>query len=132
MALEDYKTDIYRCYKCGGCLISSLALPSCPSGERFGFLAYYARGRVDVAYGLLNKQLDLSEKLIHIIYSCADCKTCEDACTEQTSVRNLDIILEMKREAVEKGFLPPEIRDFLTNIDRYGNPYKEPLEERGK
>jgi Fe-S oxidoreductase len=38
----------------------------------------------------------------------------------------------MKREAVERGLLPPEIRDFLKNIDRYGNPYVQGVEERGK
>jgi len=106
MALEDFKKDIYRCNKCGGCLSGcETSMPSCPSGERFGFMSYYAR---------------------------ADCKTCEDICTEQTSVRNLDIIMELKHEAVERGFVPPEIRDFLKNIDRYGNPYKEQAENREK
>jgi Fe-S oxidoreductase len=133
MALKDFSTDIYRCFKCGGCLLEHGSfMPGCPSGERFGFLAYYARGRMDIAYALVQNKLTFSPNTLHILYSCADCKVCENACREQTSVRTLEVILEMKREAVENGLLPPEIRDFLKNIDRYGNPYLQSAEERGK
>ena len=132
MALEDFKEDIDRCLKCGACLYGYHTwMPSCPSGERYGFMSYYARGRIDMAYGLLAKQINWNAKLNHILYSCADCKTCENACTEQTSVKTLDIILEMKKEAVERGSVPVEIRDFLENVYKFGNPYAKSRKKRG-
>jgi len=33
---------------------------------------------------------------------------------------------------VNKGIIPPPVRDYLKNINISGNPYKEPAEERGK
>ena len=133
MSLEEFNRDIMRCFKCGGCTFGyGSFMPSCPSGERYGFMSYYARGRIDMAYALLNKKLDWSEKLLHILYSCVDCKMCADMCTEQTSVRNLDVIMEMKHEAIEGGSVPVEIRDYLESVDRYGNPYNKSRQKRGE
>ena len=33
---------------------------------------------------------------------------------------------------VNKGIIPPPVRDYLKNINTSGNPYKEPANERGK
>jgi len=95
-------------------------------------MSYYARGRVDLAYALLNKKINWSDKLSQILYACADCKMCEDMCTEDNSVRNLDVIMELKHEAVERGSVPPKIRDFLASINKYGNPYHKPQQKRGE
>ena len=131
MALEDYSENIDLCLKCGACLFGYHTwMPSCPSGERYGFMPYYARGRMDMAYGLLTQEIGWSDKLKHILYSCTDCKTCENVCTEQTSVKNLDIILEMKNQAVDRGSVPSEIRFFLENVYKYGNPYAKPRRKR--
>jgi len=133
MALKDFKRDIFRCDKCGGCIIGyGSFMPSCPSGERFGLMAYYARGMVDLAYGLLTDKINWSDKLSNIVYACADCKMCETMCTENTAVRNLDVIMELKHEAVERGSIPLKIRDFLEGIDKYGNPYQKSRQKRSE
>jgi Fe-S oxidoreductase len=133
MSLEEYKADIYHCIKCGACRTGyGSFLPICPSGEKYGFNSYYAQGRLDLAKALLENRIEWSEKLLHRLYTCTDCNACHEMCYQQTSIRPTKVIREMKYLAVERGILPPGIRDFLKSIALYGNPYKANAEDRGR
>jgi Fe-S oxidoreductase len=58
------------------------------------------------------------------------------ACTEQCPVDYKDYILKvfgaLREGSVERSLVPLEVRNFLENIQNFGNPFKEPRKERGR
>ena len=133
MSLEEYRSEIYRCAKCALCTQEwGTFMPTCPPAVRFGFESYYLMGRIEIARGFLDGTLDKkSENLSKIIYTCTECKACEEQCYTITGMKLLECTAELKSTLVEAGLTPPKIRDFLENIDRQGNPYGEPRGKRG-
>lgn len=133
MSLDEYKQDIYHCCKCGMCRTGyGTFMPTCPSGEQFGFNSYYAEGRLDIAMGLLENTIMWSDRVAHRIFTCTDCMACQKNCYDQTSMKPLDVIRELRRELIERGLAPPKLRDFLENISKFGNPYGVMQKNRGK
>jgi len=131
--LLDYKEDIYHCLKCGACRIAYDAFaPICPSGLKYGFDSYYAIGRVELARALLEGRLEIEPDMMRRIYSCTSCGGCDEQCNPAVGISPLRIIEEIKFEGIEKGLIPPEVRDFLKAINIHGNPYLQPQSERGK
>ena len=66
------------------------------------------------------------------VYTCTSCGACDVQCNPAVGVGPLGVIEELKYEAIEKGLIPPEVRDFLKSMNVHGNPYLQPAEERGK
>jgi Fe-S oxidoreductase len=58
------------------------------------------------------------------------------ACVEQCPVAYKDYIVEifraLRQEFVERSLVPPQVRDFLENVYKHGNPWKEPMKKRGE
>ncbi len=132
MSLEDYKEIVHLCRLCGNCRqAGSTYLPCCPAGERFSFDEYYSRGKSIIAKGLLNGDLSWSQSIANSVYRCTLCA----ACVEQCPVSYKDYILEvyhaLREEFVERSLVPKEIRNFLEDIQRFGNPFREAKKKRG-
>lgn len=131
--LEKYKDTIYHCLKCGACRLAyHVYAPICPSGIKFGFDSHYAIGRISLARAVLDGDLDISPELMRRIYTCTSCGACDEQCHDAVGVDPLQVIEEFKYEAVEKGMIPPEVRDFLKHMNVHGNPYLLPPEDRAK
>ena len=131
--LEEYKEYIYHCLKCGACRSAfGVYGPTCPSGERFGFDSYYAIGRLAIARGVMEGQLELNQQLAQRIFTCVSCAACDEQCSPAMGLKPVRVIEELKACMVEEGVVPAKVRDFLENIQRYGNPYGEPQSGRGK
>ena len=131
--LSDYRDTIYHCLKCGACRLAyEVSMPMCPSGIKFGFDSYYAIGRVSLARAILDGEVGIDSNLMRRVYTCTSCGACDEQCHEAIGVDPLRIIEELKYEAVEKGMIPPEVRDFLKSMNIHGNPYLLPAAERGK
>lgn len=134
MALSDYVREIYHCAKCALCTQAwGVFLPICPVGEKFGFEAYFAHGRMEVARGLLEGVLNAgnSPRLGQVIFSCVGCGGCEIQCYPITGIRPLKVIEALKSEAIERFLAPPMVREYLQNVHRYRNPWKMDQERRG-
>lgn len=67
---------------------------------------------------LLDNVLDM-----HAIWACTTCRACMEMCP--VYVEQMDMIIEMRRGIIESGETPPDIRDFLTNIQKQKNPWGE-------
>jgi len=80
----------------------------------------------------LTKQIEWSEHLADIIYSCATCNNCVEECIQKFNLYLVDIFIAARGEMVEQGLVPPTVRDYLKNIQLSGNPYRLPAEDRGK
>ena len=131
--LTDYRSTIYHCLKCGACKQAfDIYMPICPSGMKYGFDSHYAIGRISLARAIIDGEINLDTALMHRVYTCTHCGACDEQCHDAVGVDPLRVIQELKYEAVDKGLIPPEVRDYLKNMNVYGNPYMLPAEDRGK
>jgi Fe-S oxidoreductase len=131
--LADYRDTIYHCLKCGACKQAyEIYMPICPSGMKYGFDSHYAIGRISLARAILDEEIKLDADVMQRIYTCTNCGACDEQCHDAVGVDPLQVIQELKYEAVEKGLIPPEVRDYLKHMNVYGNPYMLPAADRGK
>jgi len=131
--LADYRNTIYHCLKCGACRHAyEIYMPICPSGMKYGFDSHYAIGRISLARAVIDEEVKLDADVMRRIYTCTSCGACDEQCHDAVGVDPLQVIEEFKCEAVEKGLIPPEVRDYLKHMNVYGNPYLLPAEDRGK
>lgn len=131
MALIDYR-DRLTCTRCGQCrhFVESWAR-SCPSGTKYIAEPYYSSGRAWIAEALLEGRVELSQTLSRYIYACAMCRACTEMCPIDYRNHAMEVVEALRAESVDRGVVPPTVRDFLKNIRTNGNPWKEPQAERG-
>jgi Fe-S oxidoreductase len=99
--------------------------------QRFfgGIETFSAKGRLLVSKGLLNGELEASDRAVDILYSCTSCGQCYDQLGEGTLEIN-NAIIRARKEAVERGRGPKHCKIALENIQREGNPLGMPKEDR--
>lgn len=131
--LSDFAETISHCLKCGACKTAfGPFMTICPSGLKYGFESHFAIGRVEIAKAVLDGRLELNANLMKRVYSCTSCGGCDQQCGSTVGVFPLQVIEELKYEAITKGLIPPPVRDFLKNISRHGNPFLEDQGKRGE
>ncbi|MBE9547467.1 MAG: (Fe-S)-binding protein [Proteobacteria bacterium] len=124
---------IHRCFRCGYCkLTGDYDDFNCPAYRKFRFETYAPGGRMWLIRAWLNDEIKNSKRFQEILFSCATCANCVKHCVFPFSEDLVNIFIAAREEMVNKGSIPPEVRDYLKNISTNGNPYKEPAEERGK
>jgi Fe-S oxidoreductase len=80
----------------------------------------------------LNREIGTAPRLAEILFSCATCGNCVEHCVfPQFKGDLLNAIIAGREELVERGAVPPGVRDFFKAVQSYGNPYKLPAAERG-
>jgi Fe-S oxidoreductase len=99
--------------------------------QRFfgGVETHSAKGRLLVSKGLLNGELEASDKVVDILYSCTSCGQCYDQLGEGTLEIN-NAIVRARKEIVENGMGPRHCRVALENIRGEGNPMGMPGDDR--
>lgn len=133
MSLKDYKNIVHLCRLCGNCRQSGTTyLPCCPAGERFGLDEYYSRGKSVIAKGLLDGNLTWSQSIANSVYRCTLCAACVEQCPVEYKDHILNVYGALREEFVERSLVPKEIRNFLEDMQRFGNPFKESREKRGE
>jgi Fe-S oxidoreductase len=133
MGEPEFREAVYSCLSCGSCTSSVDGLGAiCPSGERFGFLAFYARGFAQIARMLVEGKLDWNRRVAEHFYTCSLCGACVRQCGSAYKDNILDVHRMVRRELVERGIVPSKVKDFLENIYKHGNPWGEPRRKRGE
>lgn len=128
-----YEDIVHRCFRCGYCKFTSDYLDfNCPSYRKFFFESYSPGGRMWLIRAWLNDEIQNSDRLQEILFSCATCANCVEHCVFTFSDDLVNIFIAAREEMVNQGIIPPAVRDYLKNINISGNPYKEPADERGK
>lgn len=129
-----YKDAIHRCFRCGYCKFPNnwIDVNNCPAYARFRMETYSCGGRLWLVRAWVNGEIDWSEHFAQIIYSCTACKNCEQQCPLRFNVDIVDMIIAAKSEMVERGSIPPAVKEFLENIQRQGNPYGNARTKRGE
>lgn len=114
---------MYKCTRCGDCRdkFTDLEPYICPAREHTGgFEPYYARGRIQVARGILEGRLRYSERLGETLFSCFCCGNCEKTCGG--GIESVDITRAMRSDLIDAGVKPPiGIEQIASNIARTHN-----------
>jgi glycolate oxidase len=110
--LADLRGAVSACLKCNECTYG-------PWPENYTFCPTYARGKtftasagglLTLAKAILNGQLDYSESLADVAYSCAACGACDGKCVIVRSINPdmalSDILRLFRYELVKLGLVP--------------------------
>jgi Fe-S oxidoreductase len=132
MALEDYRDLLHLCRLCGNCRQAGTTYQAiCPAGERFGFDAYYSRGRAILAQKLLDGEVPWSASVAQVIYRCSMCGGCVEQCPVEYRDHILDIFLALRAACIDRSLISPAVQRFLESVYATGNPWKAQPEKRG-
>ncbi|MFW9906724.1 MAG: (Fe-S)-binding protein [Candidatus Thorarchaeota archaeon] len=127
----DYADQIHRCFRCGYCKFpSNFTDFNCPSYNRFRFESYSTGGRLWLIWAWAKGEIEWSEHLANVVFSCAACRNCVERCPMRFNDDIVDWIISARSDMVEKGLIPPLVGEFLDNIYNYGNPWGMPRNER--
>ena len=133
MALQNYHNIIHRCFRCGYCKLAiNYSQINCPSYSRFRFETYSPGGMMWLIEAWIKRKIKWSESFAKILYSCTACNNCVKQCKFPFSSDIVNIILAAREQMVEDGLVLPLLARFFRNIETYGNPFREPREERNK
>ncbi|MHA2200017.1 MAG: (Fe-S)-binding protein [Candidatus Thorarchaeota archaeon] len=138
--VEELKRQVYRCTRCGWCRASpNIVCPVYESDIPFEHNA--ARGKIALARGVIEGQLQLTDELVRDAFTCTSCGNCQEHClsyhpyktgalTGEPVIDPVETIELFKNYVVEhEGALPihKEIHDC---VKQEGNPFGEPASKR--
>jgi Fe-S oxidoreductase len=128
-----FKDLIHRCFRCGYCKFPAnwTDVNNCPPYARFRMETYSCGGRLWLTRTWLNAQIEWTEHLAEILYSCTTCRNCEIKCPLHFNVDIVNMVVAARAEMVETGRLPAGVKSFLENIELQGNPYGASRAKRG-
>ena len=130
--MQNYASQIHRCFRCGYCKFpSDYSSFNCPSYRRFKFDSYSTGGRLWLIYAWLKGEIEWSEHLAEILYTCTTCKNCVEECPMKFAPNIVDWIVEARSDMVEKGKVLPPVARFFEGVYGYGNPFKQLRSDRG-
>lgn len=72
---------------CGMCRFDFLGTGLCPSGKKYGYVAYWPQGRMQIFKSLMSGKVKPTKKLIEIANSCTLCGICDKQCNFATQLR---------------------------------------------
>ncbi|MDP2744336.1 MAG: (Fe-S)-binding protein, partial [Dehalococcoidia bacterium] len=138
LVLENHRYDADRCIRCGGCKwVDHIYMGhprwgvKCPSIARYLFDPYAAYGRLQLALGLMDGELEITPSFVDAVFQCQLCGACDVGCK-----RNLDLEIQMTLEAlrqrvVEKGKGPlPGHKKAADNIEVTWNIFGSKKKDR--
>lgn len=116
---------LHRCNRCGTCkYIFRDYGPSCPSGEQNKLETYFASGRISIARGLAVGDIDWQESLLKPVFACTTCGACQIQCMAPHREHIVEMIEELRSEAVDRIGPLPAHRAIAESILRKHNPYE--------
>ncbi|SRR6056297_907048 len=123
---------LHRCFRCGFCkLPADYSDINCPAYLKYRFESFSPGGRMWLIRAWLNGEIQNSERLQEVFFSCATCGNCVEHCIfSKFRDRILEAFIAAKQIMVEQGSIPPPVRDYLTRVFEHGNPYKIPQKKR--
>lgn len=120
-----YAEILHRCFRCGYCKLPGNYIDfNCPAYAAFRFESYSPGGRMWLLRAWLDDKLEPSRRFQEILFSCTACRNCVEQCA-LTRIKDelLLAFIAGKGELVGEGKVPPPVRDCLTRLQQYGNPY---------
>ncbi len=137
--LHELQQDYFICTKCKICqgvhvqfCPESRFWRNCPSGTRFRWDAYYASGKMEIARGLHINEIEPTESMRHILYTCMLCSSCQEQCYEVKQLHPTRVFELMREKAVREGWGPmPEHAALAESLEENDNPFGADRKKRG-
>jgi Fe-S oxidoreductase len=107
------KIEIMSCTGCGFCK------EGCPVFENTGIESSSGKGKILLAYGLLQKDITENESIDRAFYECSLCKKCETRCP---SLIDIPFIISSMRKQIKNL---PQHKQLIDNIHTFNNPFGE-------
>ena len=130
--LEDIRGAASLCIKCGNCTYAAWPqnYPLCPLYARDRCYTHSAGGLLYLALALLNKNIEYSQPVAELAFTCAGCLACDSQCgiirSQKPNVDPWDIIRLLRYECVTRGFIPAgrarKIHDEIEKKGHFGEP----------
>lgn len=125
MMQQKYVSQIHRCFRCGYCKFpTDYSSFNCPPYCKFRFETYSTGGRLWLIYAWLKGEIEWSEHLAEILYTCTTCRNCAEQCPMKFAPDIIDWIIGARSDMVERGRIPPRVARFFEAVQGYGNPFK--------
>jgi Fe-S oxidoreductase len=138
MALEDYRNDMEMCCRCSICKFVPMEKIKgtqhsyvCPSIARYEYHTYSGGGRMAVGSAIVDERLDLSDKLIEVVYNCQMCGACDVSCKYAMDMEVLEPINELRIKCVEEGKTLPALDKLVNSMKKQGTMVPGAKAKRG-
>ena len=120
-----YAEILHRCFRCGYCKLPGTYKDfNCPAYAAFRFETYSPGGRMWLLRAWLDHRLEPSRRFQEILFACTACRNCVEQCALPKIKDELLLAFTAgKEQLVDEGKVPPSVRDRLTKLQQYGNPY---------
>ncbi|UCG01525.1 MAG: (Fe-S)-binding protein [Candidatus Heimdallarchaeota archaeon] len=103
------------------CLQSFICSDYCTVTPSFrGIETYSARGRGLLIKGVMKGELNLTKKVIDVLYTCSKCGRCFGECFQKVDLH--EAIVRMRRHIVENNMIPQVFQTTAKNILDHGDP----------
>jgi Fe-S oxidoreductase len=139
MAIEDYKSDMEMCCRCSICKFIPLEKVKdkqhsyvCPSIARYNYHTYSGGGRMATGSALVDKNIEISEKLAEIAYNCNMCGGCDVSCKYAMDMEVLEPINDIRIQCVKNGFTLPALDKVIGSMQKQGTMVPGAKAKRGK
>lgn len=120
-----YAEILHRCFRCGYCKLPGNYIDfNCPAYAAFRFETYSPGGRMWLLRAWLDGKMEPSRRFQEILFSCTACGNCVEQCALPKIKDELLLAFTAGKETLAiEGRVPPPVRDCLTKLQKYGNPY---------
>ena len=114
------------------CIRCAYCFEECPVIRETAWDTDGARGKVILAYGLLNEEIEPSEYLAEKMFQCTYCRDCVEKCPSNVEI--IEIMSAARARLVKEGYAMPAHKYVVENVQKTGNIYgdtevKPPLRE---
>ncbi|MFX1321408.1 MAG: (Fe-S)-binding protein [Promethearchaeota archaeon] len=109
-----------QCITCSGyCTVSS---------SFNGVETWSSKGRMLITKGIMNGELNFSDKIVDILYNCTKCGLCFAQCFPDLEFH--EAILHLRHDMAEKSLVPQIFHRAANNIFENGDPSATPVTHR--
>jgi len=99
----------------------------CPMEEVWATESSSPSGKARTALLLLQGQIPWNKENVKILYQCLTCWASKEPCPFEDLIIG-DLLVEVRKEAVKRGVIIPEVAATMDSLEKYDNPYGEKRE----
>lgn len=125
--LAEVERSIVGCLHCNSCHYGHWPENHeiCPIYSYDNVFTHSAGGLMFLAKALLRDQMEYTQHLSELVYTCSACRGCDDQCMMMRSANAYmplsDLIRLMKYEMVKRDLIPERIRSMRKKVEQHGD-----------
>lgn len=125
--IEELTRSVFGCLHCNGCHYGDWPnlKEICPIYSHENTFTHTAGGLMYLAKALIKGQLEYSQHLSDLVYTCTACRACDSQCMVMRAANPdmalSDIIRLMKYEMVKRDLVPERLKPSLKAVKEHGD-----------